>query len=272
MAECNYKYGIMSGSVVLFSYSEGSLSSPLRVRMHTHSFWQLQWVDGPWELVEAERTISLKRFDLVIIPPHTPHGFNHPGRGEAATAVMFELPDPPPSSTLWVVRKSAFSTAWIQCAHALRVADPSGGSSGPLGELLDALLGVLAGTADEVSRETGLVRRAKAHIEENMNLPPTVGATARALGVSRGYLSAEFKRETGRTLKAHIDNQRLQLARRLLRFGDFSVSRIADTMGFPDVFAFSRFFHARNGTTPTAFRKQPARRIPSSAPPEVCQS
>ena len=81
--------------------------------------------------------------------------------------------------------------------------------------------------------------------------------------MTRGYLTAQFHKATGMTVKAAIDAERLKLSKSMLEYADSSITQVADQLGFPDVFAFSRFFKAREGISPNQFRK--AHSPPSSA-------
>jgi AraC-like DNA-binding protein len=76
---------------------------------------------------------------------------------------------------------------------------------------------------------------------------------AKTTKYSRIYLSTLFKKHTGMNLKQFIDNERAIIAKRKLLYSNKNVTRVAEDMGFSDVFSFSRFFKRVTGLSPTHF-------------------
>ena len=99
------------------------------------------------------------------------------------------------------------------------------------------------------------VRSAVLFIEENAARRTTLDDVAGAVGYSRSYLAAEFRRHAGRNIKAAIDRARAETAARLLLYSDRSVTEVASTLDFPDVYSFSRFFRRTTGKSPREYRK-----------------
>ncbi len=77
---------------------------------------------------------------------------------------------------------------------------------------------------------------------------------ARELGYHEKYLSAIFHAEEGVELKDYIAERRAEEAKRLLLESDYSVTEIARYLNFGDPHGFARFFRAKVGLSPTAFR------------------
>ncbi len=70
-----------------------------------------------------------------------------------------------------------------------------------------------------------------------------------------------FRAETGRNLKAYLDDQRAALARRLVCKSDAKLRQIAERLGFIDAELFSKWFKRRWGKPPTKLRlEHPVRR------------
>ena len=66
-----------------------------------------------------------------------------------------------------------------------------------------------------------------------------------------------IKNRFGIPLKAYIDNELAERARRYLDYSERNISEVASQLGFPDIYSFSRFFSRMNkGLSPTAFRKR----------------
>ena len=66
------------------------------------------------------------------------------------------------------------------------------------------------------------------HIKERI----TIEDLADELGVSSGYLSRLFKKETGVSVSAYIRSQKIDMAKNLLRFSDYSMIEIANRLSF----------------------------------------
>jgi LacI family transcriptional regulator len=76
-----------------------------------------------------------------------------------------------------------------------------------------------------------------------------------SLPVSERTLQREFRRRLGRTPYAEIQRLRIAEARRLLAETEFSVSRIAEMLGYRETAAMSNAFHRATGFWPRDFRR-----------------
>ncbi|MGI6173958.1 MAG: AraC family transcriptional regulator [Christensenellales bacterium] len=74
---------------------------------------------------------------------------------------------------------------------------------------------------------------------------------AKEFGVSRGYLSKEFKRFTGQTFSAYVTQLRMSRARTMMMNSDATVTSIAEQCGYGDPFYFSRVFKKVFGMPPS---------------------
>ncbi len=86
------------------------------------------------------------------------------------------------------------------------------------------------------------------------HLSPSLGADeiAERFEISRAKLNADFKRETGTTLKEYISLACIDRARILLSTGN-GVSQTALEVGYQSVGSFIRAFKKLTGTTPGAY-------------------
>jgi AraC-like DNA-binding protein len=69
------------------------------------------------------------------------------------------------------------------------------------------------------------------------------------------YISNQFKRYFGTSPIQLQQNIQLANAKSLLRTRELRINEIADMLGYDSIYAFSRFFSAKAGMSPTAFRK-----------------
>lgn len=84
---------------------------------------------------------------------------------------------------------------------------------------------------------------------------PTVKYCGEQLAMSPSYLSDVLKRETGRTAQQHIQDAITERAKTMLLATDEQVSQIAYSLGFEYPQHLSKFFKARTGMSPIAYRR-----------------
>ena len=78
---------------------------------------------------------------------------------------------------------------------------------------------------------------------------------ARQFGISKYYLSREFKKYIGCTIWDYLTNQRIAKSKELLRYTDKPVHEIAQQCGFNQTPYFIQTFRQHEGVTPLAYRK-----------------
>lgn len=82
----------------------------------------------------------------------------------------------------------------------------------------------------------------------------SVKDVAKRFGFSEKYFITRFKSITGMPPKKYLIECRMRLAAELVRDRDKSISEIAQKLGYPDQFSFSRAFKNHYGEPPSAFR------------------
>ncbi|MDD6033106.1 MAG: helix-turn-helix domain-containing protein [Oscillospiraceae bacterium] len=82
---------------------------------------------------------------------------------------------------------------------------------------------------------------------------------AKALYMSRPYLSARFRAETGETLTDFILKEKTEEAKRLLRYSDKTATAISSYLGFSSLGHFSRTFKKYTGSSPAEYREKYSR-------------
>lgn len=88
------------------------------------------------------------------------------------------------------------------------------------------------------------------HIKERI----TVEDLADELGVSASYLSRLFKKETGDSVSAYIRAQKMEIAKNLLQYSDYSMIDIANRLSFSSQSHFIQQFRESVGMTPKKYR------------------
>ncbi len=100
-----------------------------------------------------------------------------------------------------------------------------------------------------------LVTDAANYVRRHLSEPISTEHMAEALYMSRPYLSAKFKKETGETLTDFILREKTEEAKRLLRYSDKSAAAIAAYLGFSSHSHFIRVFKKYAGVTPNEWRE-----------------
>lgn len=90
------------------------------------------------------------------------------------------------------------------------------------------------------------------HIKERI----TIEDLADAHGVSASYLSRLFKKETGKSVSVYIREQKIEVAKNLLRFSDYSMIEIANRLSFSSQSHFIQQFRETVGMTHKKFREK----------------
>jgi transcriptional regulator GlxA family with amidase domain len=94
------------------------------------------------------------------------------------------------------------------------------------------------------------------HLDEDLG----VEALAAHVGMSPRTFARVFRRETGTTPAAFVEELRVEAARRLLETTDLTVAAVARHVGMKHAETLHRAFHRRLGTTPDRYRQHFSRR------------
>lgn len=99
------------------------------------------------------------------------------------------------------------------------------------------------------------IKNALKYIEQNISNPLSLDEIAGNAGISKFYLSKQFKRYIGQSVVEYITASRLNNAKELLRSTDLSVNEIALYCGIPHVTHFINLFKREEQLTPHVYRK-----------------
>ncbi len=124
-------------------------------------------------------------------------------------------------------------------------------------------LAVLVSAEKEDISYSEIVKQCRNYVREHILEPPTVQSVADALGVSRGHLSALFKKETGQTLQEFIQALRLDVIIEYLENPQVSSTEIWQLTGFCSQSHYIQFFKKMTGKTPKEFQQDNADPVPS---------
>ena len=100
-----------------------------------------------------------------------------------------------------------------------------------------------------------VVQKTMLMIDSDLSAELSLHSLAKHQGISDGYLSTIFKKETGKTVSQYIQEKRIKHAMYLLDTTHLQVQTIALHCGIMDVQYFSKIFKKHVGKTPNEYRK-----------------
>ena len=103
---------------------------------------------------------------------------------------------------------------------------------------------------------TELVRNVANYIQHHLSEPITTEQIADSLYLSRQHLSRRFTEEAGIPLAAFVRNEKVEEAKRLLRYTDKPMAAISAYLGFSSQGHFAKVFKDLTGATPGEYRER----------------
>lgn len=103
--------------------------------------------------------------------------------------------------------------------------------------------------------DLALLRRVRDRIDRDYDQPLDVEALARAVNMSAGHLSRQFRRAYGEPPYSYLMTRRIERAMTLLRRGDMSVTEVCFAVGCSSLGTFSSRFTELVGVSPSAYRR-----------------
>jgi len=148
----------------------------------------------------------------------------------------------------------------------IREQDEAGpGHLAMLQQLLVVFLVELCRTADRAGWSSSVLAErddpvwldaVRAFVDQKHDTPIGLPDLCKIAGVGPEHLCRRFKKYTGQTPIAYLNDRRLQSALWLLRTTERSITDIALASGFAGVSYFNRRFKAATGQTPSGYRRQ----------------
>ncbi|QAA32883.1 AraC family transcriptional regulator [Clostridium manihotivorum] len=94
------------------------------------------------------------------------------------------------------------------------------------------------------------------YIEENLNKNIRIIDLANMINTSEKYFITLFKRNVGVPPLQYVNELRMNRAKKLLYIGSYSIKQIANILGYPDPYSFSKAFKKKYGIAPNKFKEQ----------------
>jgi len=93
------------------------------------------------------------------------------------------------------------------------------------------------------------------YILEHLNESISIKQIANYIHINETYLSKLFKKEIGNTIGEYIQSRKIEAAKNMLRYSDYSCVDIANYLAFSSHSYFIQVFKKNTNLTPNAYRK-----------------
>lgn len=101
---------------------------------------------------------------------------------------------------------------------------------------------------------TGHVAKCIDYIYDHLHTRITLERLAEHVGLNASYLSRLFRSEVGMPITDYVRRQKIETAKNMLVYSDYSSAQIAQVLAFPSQSYFSEIFRKHTGITPRKYR------------------
>jgi AraC-like DNA-binding protein len=242
--------------------------------MHEHGFFQAVHVfSGTFSFDAEDHRIEIGPGETGIVPPGVSHRYQALGHETCRTFMTnFQTPCPEQQGEsaeilgeehggrLWKTRPDAELIGFTLERLRAECRAPGPASTAVSQALLNLYLGAIARSAQRLDSTTPneeRVRYALALIEREYGRPLALEELADAAGLGVSRFSEVFRNHTGLSPMRYVTDYRIGVAKVLLTASSFTITAIAEHLGFGTIQHFSRTFHNHTGLSPSAYRTNP---------------
>lgn len=100
------------------------------------------------------------------------------------------------------------------------------------------------------------LQKAKDYLEIHYADGITIESVAEYVGIDRTHFSKAFNKAFGLSPMKFVQQLRMNEATLLMKQTDYRLAEIAQSVGYPDLFSFSKAFKKQLGVSPNTYRKQ----------------
>jgi AraC-like DNA-binding protein len=98
------------------------------------------------------------------------------------------------------------------------------------------------------------VNKIQEYILKNLHKDLQIGEIAEILSVTPNYLSALFKKSTGKTIQAYMTEEKMKYAEQLLLYSERPISEISSSLGYSSQSYFGKVFKNFSGYAPSEYQ------------------
>ncbi len=227
--------------------SRGSWSHPRRI---IDSYEVILVTDGEVFISSDGREYALKPDDVLVIEPDTLHFGTKESENVGFYWLHFKAEASLVTGHMHIENPYHLLLLFSQLLHFQSFNDGLFEANDYLTRLIIAEL-YRSRTA---GGENALASRAAEWIRVNSDIPLKVSDVADKFGYNPDYLNRVFAKSYNKSVKAYIDDCKMQHIKSLLMTTDYSFKEIAEASGFSDYKFFLKFFKHREKMTPSEFK------------------
>lgn len=258
---------LLPGSMLQLLYWGYAEASPADyVDVHAHDFWQCNWgLSGSCEFHLDGQVFTLRRGDMIFIPPYTPHKLVY--KQKLLTLSFKYRTNLSMINEPLFVKRSKTSQGIIRAAEILiQTAFPkkmiglkSGMAVNADAHYQHLIEYLIAGTINFLLLKNNPLPEPANSLRQILRnsggAPLGVQEAAQRLKISRNQLCNLVKSRIGTSAKEFIDQERALIALQYLKFSGMNIAEIADKMGFSTSGHFCKFFRRVTGKSPGNYRE-----------------
>ena len=245
--------------------------------VHNHSFFELHFcLSGNATLEIAGESISLNAEDFVLINKHEDHKTIYQSEDFVKFVWGFIVECEDKGKTDYLNRTLNFSKGKYKSTPIMNNAlenllcgverlreNRAYVVCASLAELFFEMCAIIAEESSESlvvnaefkDKNERLVEKIKTYVRDNIYESPNAGNIAAEFSLSERQIRRIFEKHTEKTLSEFLKEEIFLAAQKLMVEEKMSLQEIAMTLGYADVFTFSKAFKRHVGISPGAFRK-----------------
>ena len=251
-----------------------------------HDFWEMVYIDsGTAHIVADEKDFTMRQGEVFFHKPNEPHSIyttdtfansvivsfqSKSKQTKNLSGKIFTLSDEEKSYLNKIISETKVTFKEkigdiSQLAMTRKASAPIGGEQVIKNTLELLFLSLLRkGFSSEKAVENNLL--SKSHdkiVEKILDILDNKLSHAEKInlddisfmvGFSKSYIKSQFKKNTGKSVIRYFIDMKIDKAKELLSQNKYTISEIADILGFGSVFYFSRQFKLHTDMSPSEYR------------------
>jgi len=122
-------------------------------------------------------------------------------------------------------------------------------------DLIEQLLVLVSRNCKQTAEKADdKLKAALDYIQNNFYNPIKISDIAKAASYAPNYLSSQFSKKLGISIRDYLQDIRLFYARDLIRYSDFSISEVCYKSGFKTMTYFSKVFKSKFSQSPNSYK------------------
>lgn len=223
---------------------------------HSHPYIELMYfLEGKGKLEVSGTQMSISLFDIVVYPARWEHQEDAASeKRRKVICLWIELPELELDAPIQLHDEDnllGHLFEMILCETKREHPEPM-----LIEQEMKTLLTMLLRNQSEVKMREGSLAYVIQYIHAHSAERITLEQLAQLEHISKSYLSRQFKRQTGMTVIAYLNQLRIEKAKRMLTGSELTVNEIAYQAGFESPKYFYRIFRALTGESPAGFRRE----------------